>query len=805
MFLDAAWRDVRLAARALTRRAGFSWTVIATLALAIGVTTSLFTLVNEIVLRPLPGVIGPGLVNVHIVDARQRSSFVGSSFATYVALREAPATLTDLAAFSGRILGLQTTGRTELVTGQMVSPTFFAVLGTRAHRGRLLGDPDSPRTGHMAAVVSYGFWSDRLGFDEQVIGRPLRINGHVFTIVGVAERGFRGHFIGFPAEVFVPIEAAPDIAPDIDLQGPADRSLELIGRLRAGASAAAAQAELGGVVRRLATSSSDVPRDFELTVEAWNGVDAVLRAPALGLLGMFAAVSALVLLIACVNVSSLLLQQTHLRRREMAVQLALGAAPWRVARLHLVEALLLCGAAGAVGLIVAVNATGLVHALLPLAPVRVGFDLAIDWRVFAFAWATSGACAIGCGLAPILVTLRIDPIDGLKRAGPTVAGQRTLGRQVMVAGQVALSLMLLVNAALLVKGLRDMAARPLGFDATDVTVATVDFSTVRRDQHQRRAFLEGWRAGVSQQPGVAGVTLAQTIPHGFTEPTMMVRTTAVEGTDGQGIRMRWNAVAPGYFDTLRIPLAGRDFTPADADAGERVAILSVTAARRLFPGREPLGQFVDRAESHLRVIGIVGDVAAHAADQEASSIYVPLGLQDVSRVTLFARGVSRRPELLAAEARRLEPDIPVFNLQALGEHVDGTRFLERMAASVVGGLGTIGLALGAIGLYGVVALVAERRRRELAIRLALGATPLEIRGLVWRDGGFVMAGGLLAGGPASYGLSRLTSALVPGLGQWDATAFAIAGVVLAAVVVASADLPARRAARLDPMRTLRRD
>jgi len=806
MFTEDLHRDAALAARSLRRRPAFAAAVAATVALAVGVPTSLFTLVNELVLRPLPGVKGGGLVNIHVTSGGAVQGFSGHSHPGYRDYLERNGTFSNLAAFNGRGFALNSGGITELVGGQLVSGNFFVTLGTRPALGRLLSSEDDQRGADAALVISHKHWQERLGGDPQVLGRSLRVNGQPFTVVGVAEAGFRGHFIGFPMDLFLPLAAAPLVAPDLNLESRADHSLEVVGKLSPGIARSAAQADLERIAAQLEREHPHTPRGQSVSVRAWTGLDIDLGSAVLGFVGVLAAVAGLVLIIACVNTASLLLHRGQARRQEIALRLALGSGRGRIVRQLFVETLALFAVGGTAGLLLAAYGTTLLHAFLPAFPIPIRLELAVDWRVALFASVVTLVSALGFGLAPAAGATRIDVVTALKPGVGGLSPRRVRLRRTLVAAQLAVSLVLLVTAGLFVRVLQTARSLETGFSTSNVGAATVDLRILARDEVAGRAFFETWLERFQRRPGVRAAGLARSLPLGFGRSTVFVRVDGLESPQPEGYAAGWNAITPGYFQALGISLlSGRDFSTEDRSNAELVAILSRATAERLFPGEDPLGRHLRRGDDSLRVVGVASNVATRRPGELSDLFfYVPFAQSYAPRMTLVVRAEGPAPLAdLRREASALDPELPVLGVQELDEHVEASLFPQRMAASISGAFGVLGLILAAVGLYGVVAFLAAQRRRELALRVALGASGADVRRLVLRNGLSLVGLGLALGLPGAFLLARLASAFLPGVGSFDPVAFFGGAIALSVIAVLAADLPARRAASADPMDALR--
>jgi predicted permease len=723
-----------------------------TIALAVAVATSLFTVVNALVLRPVPGVRAPDLVKLYVTRDGALEGLSGHAHPTFRDIAERSGSLARLAANAGGGFAVSAAGDVRLVLGQLVSGNFFDTLGTRPLLGRLLGDEDDRAPGATVAVISHAYWVDHLGAAPDILGRSLGVNGHAFTVVGVAEPGFRGPFIGFPSDVFVPLAVAERLAIGIDLTDRRDDSLELYAQLRPGVPITQAQADLDRVIDGLRREHPDVFRQRGIVVLPWRGLDADLSGPVLSFVGVLAAIGGLVIVIASVNVAGLLLHRGQLRRVELAVRQALGAGRATLIRQLTVETLLLFAVGQTMGVLLAVSSTHWLHAFLPDFAIPVRLDLAVDWRVWLLVTAVTFVTAVLFGIIPGATATRIDPSVALK---PSVAGvpHQFRIRRALVAAQVSVALVLLITAGLFARTLARAATLETGFETPGVGVATADVAVLSRDEPAGRAFFETWLERVSRQPGIESAALSSSLPLALGRVTTPV---SVEGRDpfGGDVASVMNVVTADYFRTLGIPiLAGRTFTLVDDSRNEPVAIVSRTAAGRLFGSADPLDRHlidVD-VQTRRRVVGVAGDVAVQRPGElDTVVFYVPYSQRYTPRLSLVARGADPPPlDLLRREARDTDAAVPLLAVEPLEHRRETVLFPQRMAASIAAALGLLGLGLAVVGLYGVVAFQTAERRRELAVRVALGATRGEVRRLVITDGLKPVGLGLLVGVPAA--------------------------------------------------------
>jgi predicted permease len=799
-------RDLRLALRTLLRQPTFTLAVTLTLGLAMGVATGFFGVIDAILLRPLPGVHGEGLVNLYVTVDGELAGFSGFSLPTLRDLRDEARSLSRVEGFVGRGFALGDEAMTDVVGGQLVSGGFFELLGTRVHRGRLVGRDDDAAGGLPVAVVTHALWQKRFGGRSDLLGRTVRVNGRPITVVGITEPGFRGHFVGFPSDVFVPLAAAPLVATDVALEDRADESLELVARLAPGADRRKAEEELTVFADQLARDFPATHRGRGVSVRPYTGLDADLRGSVVGFTGVLGVVGALVLLVACVNVGGLVLARGATRERDLAVRAALGASAAALVRPLLTETLLLFALGGILGAALAWPSAAALHAFLPEFAIPLQLDVRPDLRVGLFAAAATFVVGITFGLLPAATASRVDVMELLKRGGRHAAAVSQRARRAFVSAQVALCLVLLVGAGLFLRELQAARSLDPGFRIHDVGLVRVDASLLDRTPAASRALFQTWLERLRARPDVVAASLARNVPLGFAQPATHLLVDGREPPVPEGFRAGWNVVAPGYFETLGIPLvAGRDFALADSGEAERVAIVSRATGARLFPGEDAVGRFVRRDGRPLRVVGVAADVVVHrSARRDGLFVYVPYAQTEERAMSLVVRGRGPLPlEEARRELRALDADLPVLSAKSLAEHAGATLFPQRMAAAAASAFALFALLLASVGLYGVVAFLVERRRHELAVRAALGAGAGPLRRLVLRQGLRPVGAGLVLGLVGALALGRGVAAFVPSVGSFDPLVFAGGALLLLLVSVVAADVPARRAAAARPMDILR--
>jgi putative ABC transport system permease protein len=813
-------QDLRYGVRMLAAAPAFTLIVFLTLGLGVGANAVIFTAVDAILLRT-PGVTDPStLASVYNASTDGRDRFSTLAFPDFADLRES-GVFQDASAFSAISLALDVDGQTESLEGEIVTGNFFEVLGTRLALGRsFLPDEDRRGTPVHVAVVSYRFWQNRFGGDRGILGRQIALNGTAYTVIGVAPPLFSGALVGRPAEVWLPMALQPEVRPPsaglrrsiktTDLLGQrGPRWLSVVARYRSKSAIPQTLARLDVLAKRLQTAypQTNGPRGF-MTVPLGEGPG--VRASARPLLRLLTVAVVLVLLIACANVTSLLLARSVSRRREIAVRMAVGAGRARLARQCLTESIVLSILGGAGGLALATWGAPLLY----VAGIPETVNLDVSGRVLLFTFAVAVASGVLFGMAPILQTLRGDTIAALRDEGGAVAtGVRAARlRRGFVVFQIAVSLMLLIGAGLFLRTLQKTYAVDLGYQIQASMVAGINLDVRGYTQQAGGDAYRQILDRVSAIPGVAAAGVARVIVLSGGARTVSVT------TDGRPLRpdlsnnldVRVNVISDGYLQALGIPLIlGRDFTRADDATGLRVAIVSQSLASKLWPGQDPIGKIVGDGTTGANVVGVVPDtVYRNALEREAPPFYyVPLAQNYEGGVALHVRSVQEDPLALLpavrAAVRDVDPGIVVARPQRLRQVFEESIADQRMMATLVGLFGAVALLLASVGVYGIMAHLAGQRRTEIGIRVALGARPSSIFGLILGEGLWLVAIGAVLGLTGAFIASRSIESQLFGVRPGDPLTFVAVCAVLALVATLACLIPARRAMRVDPVVALR--
>jgi predicted permease len=805
--------DLRYAARGLVRSPGFTAAAVASLAIGVGASTAIFSVVRDLLVRPLAGIAEPERL-VAIGRTESGQGFDSFGYPDLLDFRAQSRTLDRVFAYDIDAHAVSVGESTRRALGYAVSSGYFEAHGVRAAHGRLFLDAeDSPAGGAPVAVVSHGFFERELGGDAARVGTPIRVDGHDLTLVGVVEPGFGGHFFGLRPEIYVPLSTPLSTAP-FQLERLSSREsvwLHLGGRLAPGATLDEARAEIAGIAARLVVAYPESHATRGAVVVAAGPLPGAAQRPVALFAALLFALVGLVLGIACLNVASMLLARTEERAREVAVRQALGAPRRRLVRQLLTESVLLFGLAAPPGLLLARAGVGGLAAVRPPTPFPVFLDFGVDWTAALFALALSLGTGLLFGLAPALHGARRPPGSSL-HDGSAGAGTRRLRlRRSLVGAQLAMSLLLLVLAGLLLRAVNASANVDPGFRAAGVTAYELDLERAGLQGESARIALAELLERARRIPGVESVSASRVVPLGGTRVELGPLTIdGQEGPEDGYFRSDANIVAPGFFATLGVPLEGRDFSSADRESSEPVAIVNRTFAERFFPQGAldrvfHLGRGEDRTA--IRIVGVARDLKSQSLGEPARTFYwLPVGQAPAERTTLLVRRAEGLPPLereIDSLARSIDPDLPAGRALVLTEVAALSTLPQRLAASVAAAAGAVGLFLAAVGLYGVVAFAVAARRREMAVRMALGAQPGDVVRFVLRDSAPPVLVGAAVGLLLAFALSRLLDSLLFGLSPTDLATFVGVPALLGAVALVAVLVPARRAAATAPAAALR--
>jgi macrolide transport system ATP-binding/permease protein len=812
---------VKLGLRTMLKSPGFTAVALVTLALGIGANTALFSMVDSFLLRPLPVKDAGRLTVLAFQQGGANSVQPQFSYPDWQDVRaQTGSVFSDVACFQIGLDGLSVNGHADRILTNFVSGNYFTLLGLRPALGRLvLPSEGKTEGGDPVLVLAYDYWQSRFGGDPGVVGREASFDGHPVTIVGVAPKGFHGTYSLLNIQGYLPLGMVSAEDPTSHyMTNRNTRGLFLLASLKRGVSVGQVQAALDVVSRRIAeqnpaTEKGLLVRAFpeKLARPAPDPQYQLVKVSAL-----FLFLAALVLLLACVNVANVLLVRATVRVREMAIRAALGGTRARLIRQLLTESILLALAGGAAGLLLGLWASGTLGAMKLGTTLPIRLDFHFDWRVFAYAFAAALATGLVVGIVPAVRASRGNLSEILHDGGRSVAAGRHRLRDTLVVAQVAGSLMLLIVAGLFTRSLGRAQQADLGFDPNHLLNMSVDPNEIGYNNARGIQFSKQLLAQVKTLPGVESASLAFSVPMGYynTASTLDIPGYAVPAGQPEPTVL-YNMVSPGYFRTMGIPLeSGRDFTDADDDNAQHVAIVNQTMANKFWAHEDPIGhrfRMTDDPKHDYEVVGVAKDSRIDGITSPIPPFfYVPFVQQYQSLTTLQVR-TAGDPEGIVPELERqigaLAPGLPVFEVKTMNEALDtanGLLFFQ-VGAGMAATLGILGLILAVVGVYGVVSYAASQRTHEIGIRLALGAPPVQVLRMVFTQGLAIVGIGVVVGIAAAFAIARLVGSFLVGVSPTDPLTYASVTIVLVAVALVASGVPARRAIRVDPVVALRHE
>ncbi len=814
--MGTLWQDLRYGARMLWKSPGFTTVAVVVLALGIGANSTIFSMINGLLLRPLSGVEAPErLVAVYTSDFSS-GLYGSSSYPDYVSFRDGADAFDGLAAYEGAVASLTGNDEPQRLNGEAVTGNYFKVLGVGAAAGRMFLPEDAAAAGgNPVVVISHHLWQRRFNSDASLVNRTIELDGRAHTIIGVAPERFRGLHLGSSPEFWLPMTPPPD-----DPSERGSRGLMIVGRLKEGATAEAANAQLTAIAARLAADFPDTNRGTlerpddprPVTVVSESRLAPRQRKVIAGVTGMLMLMVGLVLLIACANVANLLLARASARRREIAIRLALGSSRVRLVRQLLTESMCLALLGGLLGLLLTLWTSDFLPKFFP-AEEAGGLDLSVDWRVLGFTLGLSVLTGIVFGLAPALQASRQNLLSALKddTGAPEVRGFGRFGlRNALVVLQVALSLILLICAGLFMRSLRAAATTDPGFNAENVLLVPMERRGMKMGREEAELFYRRVQEQVSALPGVRSTALSYIVPVSGGGMRTSVWIEGYQPRPNEDTELNTNIVTPNYFTTIGIPLVqGREFSASDTANAPGVVIVNEEFARRYFPGANALGKRVrtDSEGPYAEVVGVVKNAKYRGLREEPLPFFYTPHAQDAKpSMTLFVRTQSDPLAVLPsvrAELKSLDKNLTLYRIDTLSAHLSAALSSDRMIAVLLSVFGVAALLLAAVGLYGVMSYTVARRTHEIGVRMALGAQPGDIVRLVLWQGMVLLLAGGVAGLVASFALTRLMASLLFGVSATDPLTFIGITLLLAGVALLACYLPARRATKVDPMIALR--
>jgi predicted permease len=817
-WIESVFADIRYSLRALRKQPTFAVAAVLSLALAIGANSAIFSFADALVLRPLP-VPNPAAM-FDIGNTTPDNPLEGMSFPDYRDLRDKSRSFSGLAAYrlTGLAVAANPAAPARMRFADLVSDNYFTVAGVTPDSGRVFLPEEAARSATPAAMVSYEFWRQNYAGDRSAIGSTVRLNGIVFTVVGVTPASFTGMDRHIHPSIFVPLGMAQrlDGDPMDPLEDRGRHNLVVKGRLSAGASRKSAQAELATIGAALEREYEKTNRNRHMAVRT-DMQRRILQTPALlKLTKMLMSLVALILLIACSNVANLVLARGRARSREIAIRLSIGAGRSRVVRQLMTESLIVAMAGCAGGLVAAYGGILLLQTLsVPNDPPTV-LGVQMDWRVAQFSLLAALGSCIFFGLAPAWQTARTDFVNALKAGGGGASGKlRTAGRDVLVTGQIALAMVVLIAAGMFLAGFRNILAKPPEFRTDHLIGMDTAPAVLHYSPDQTKAFYRQLVDRVRATAGVARVAMTEALPLSPSQSAASVVPEGYQFPKGREKEIEFGAaVDAGYFGIMRVEIkSGRAFTEDDRAGSRPVAIVNEQFVKTYWPGQDAIGKRIRLKSADGPAVEIVGVAkTGHyllVNEAPAPFVYLPYEQNPRRGMTLIVQSVSDAGALAAPlrdAVRSIDGNMPVFNLRKVA-----TLYQSRVTDTwlnyfqMVGTMGFIGLALAAAGLYGVVAYTVSRRVKEFGIRVAVGARQRDVVWLVERRGLILAGVGIAIGGALTAAATPMLSADFPGLGGSSPTVYVLVALALLLISAAASYLPARRAAGLDPLRALRNE
>ncbi len=812
------WKDLNFAFRVLLNSPGFTAVAVLTLALGIAANTTVFSWINELLLRPFPGSSrSQQLAVLEMKTAGAPNGGIETSYLDYLDYRDHLKSISGMAVHHEDVFSLGESVHAQAVWGELVSGNYFAVLGVKPALGRVFTpEENGDKLGaYPVMVISHRLWHDYFREDRKIVGKSVRVNRCDLTVIGVTPPEFRGTMPGLVFEMWVPVTMGAELGSmdASEFRARDARNLYGLVRLKPGVGMEQARAEAAAFSRNLERISPDTNRGVTATIlPAWEFHSA---APYLLLrpLQILMAISVLVLLIVCANVANLLLARSIARRKEISIRMAVGAGWWQLLRQMLTETFLLAGAGAITGVWMAQWMGSMLPAMVPKVGVTVAWESHLDFRVLAFTILICGGATVLSGAAPALVWLRTDVIETLREGGRTgsPSAQSHRMRNLLVVAEVALATVALVGAGLFLRSFRNARAIYPGFDKNHVLLAQFYEGGTGFDTRGMQDFFARLAMRLRSLPGVVEASYADYAPLG-TNSGPYAKAQAEGYVPGEGESMEVNRflVAPHYFDLLKNPLIeGRDFRDSEDRSAPLVMIVNQTFARRYFNGGEALGGKVRVEDKWFTVVGLAQDSKYFdVGEAPRPFFFLPfLQIADAgTRVHFFVR-VAGDPEAFIATLRRevaaLDPNAGAFFPMAMTEWTEVTMLPQKVAASLLAAMGIVSMVLAAVGLYSVMAYAVTQRTQEFGVRMALGAERGDVLRDVLRRGMKLTFAGLAAGIAGAFAVTRLVSSMLVNVDAADPVTFAAVAVFLALVALAASYVPARRATRVDPMVALR--
>jgi predicted permease len=812
--MTSFWQDVRYGLRGIGKAPGFALIAILTLALGIGANTTIFSWINSTLLNPVPGLASPKEVVALSLGKTVDNPFP-FNYPDYEAMRDGQKSFSGITVFDFLPFSLTGKGKPERVWGMVASANYFDVLDVHPALGRgfLPAEDDKPN-GAPVVVISYRMWQTHFGGDPSALGRTIEINQHPYTIVGVTPAIFQGSQTGLRSDLWLPIMMQSQVMPQGDVLN--DHHwfwLSALARLRSGVTIAQAEQEMTSRIQRVA---KDYPQEHKGhdTVSIFPLWRAPFSANAFFslLLPMLLAIAAVVLLLACANVANLMLVRSMVRRREIAIRMALGASRWRLVRQLLVESLVLALAGGTLAMVITFWTAGSMEKFVPPMDFPVALNIREDRAVLFATLVISLLTGVLFGILPALRASREAPVSVLKEESGSSSGGRGKARLAnsLVVAQVSLSLLLLVSAGLFIRSFVKAQQINPGFTPQGVLLTSYDLFQAGYGPENGAEFDRQLVAKLQALPGVESVALSNRVPLSMGGGSTSVKPEGYVEQPNESMEVQYSIVTPNLLKTLENPLvSGRDFTAEDTRTTQRVAMVNEYFVKRYWPHQQGIGKRVhsDLTNEWFTVVGVVGNSKVNTFNESPTPfIYLPLYQVYSPNLTIFAR-VAGDPLGYAGSVERtihkLNPDLVLYDVTTLETREQIASFVQRLAGTFVGAFGLLALVLAAVGIYGVTSYTTRQRWHEIGIRMAMGAARGDILKMVLGQGLRLTLIGVGVGLLAAFGLTRFLSSQLLGVTSTDALTFSAVAFLLCAVALVACYIPARRAMQVDPMAALR--
>ncbi|MGZ4983486.1 MAG: ABC transporter permease [Chthoniobacterales bacterium] len=809
--MEKLLQDVRFGFRQLLKKPGFAALAIISMALGIGANTSIFSLVDTVLLRPLAVKDPSQLVELY-GSANNGAQWSLQSYPNYKEYRDRNTVLSGLFVYRVVVSSLTINNSSQRVWGYLVSGNYFDVLGVKPMLGRaFLPEEDATPDSHPVAVISYNCWQRRFGGDPSVVGKTVQFNSRPFTVIGVAPKGFIGTEVAYDPEMFIPVMMAPTIEPGSHyLERRDSNNMFTVGRLKPGVTLAQARAGLETITAQLGKDfPENAGRGIRLAKPGLFIPD--IKNSVFAFTGVLAAVGALVLLLACVNLANLLLARATERRKEIALRLAIGASRGRLVRQLLTESILISLSGGAAGVLLAAIINNAVRGIRLPSDVTLLFDLRTDWRVLTFTLLLSIATGIFFSLIPALQSSKPELVPALKDESSMAGFRRSRLRNALVVAQVSLSLVLLISAGLIVRSLQAAQKMRPGFNPENAVAISFDVSLQGYDEERGRAFQRQVLERARTLAGVETAALTDYLPLGlnYNDSSIYIEGTEFTGASNLPIAIPLES-SPGYFEVMGIPLRGRDFRDDENKKENRLAIVNETFVKKFFNGADPIGKRFNwhgPNDPFFEIVGVVPPGKYNSLGEDPKpALYTPLYRDYSGSVTLVARTRDDPRAVLSAlrgVVQQLDPSISVYAMKTLKDHMGTSLFPARMAAIALGSFGVLALILAAVGIYGVMSHVVAGRTREIGLRMALGAQFSDVQKLILKQGMLLAVIGSLGGLLVAFGGARMMKSLLYGVSASDPITFTCVALLLLGIALLACWFPARRASRVEPMIALR--